>query len=315
MRTLPRSCKTAPAGLLGALCLLAAAACGTGSGGETARRQPAGPAAREASPRLEASPRPEDWGTDPEASPGGRQTGAPAVAATGSSGTVWTIALATFPPGTDPQVPQSLMSRLRGLAPTLSDVWLHRSTDGALVALGHYDSPGSDAAQAELQEVKKLTIGNVPAFPHAMLTRVKLGPSAADLRPFSLMSARRQHPNVDPLYTLEVAVWGDFESGKLTLGDIHKQAESYATKLRAQGFEAYFYHDDDKRLSTVTVGLFDRRALDSRTGFYSAAVDALMEHFPAHLVNGEQLLEPIDGRDPTHGTRVQRPMLVFVPKE
>ncbi len=147
-----------------------------------------------------------------------------------------------------------------------------------------------------------------------MLTRVTLRTSPTRLHPFALMSARHRHPKVDPLYTLEVAIWSDFESGKLSLDEIHRQAESYAKKLRVDGYEAYFHHDDDKRLSTVTVGLFDRTALDARTGLYGHAVEGVLQRFPARLVNGETLREPIDGRNPTRGTRVQQPRLVHVPK-
>ncbi len=39
-----------------------------------------------------------------------------------------------------------------------------------------------------------------------------------------------------------------------------------------------------------------------------------MEEFPAHLVNGERLLEPIDGRNPARGMRVQKPRPVLIPK-
>jgi hypothetical protein len=183
-----------------------------------------------------------------------------------------------------------------------------------MVAYGRYEGPQSADAQRDLAWVKLLTLDDVPAFPRAMLTRVNLRPAAAGADPLALMSARLRHPRIDPLYTLEVAIWGDFESGKLSLAEIHREAERHARELRARGFEAYYHHDDDRRLSMVTVGLFDHTAIDQRTGLYGPAVEALMQEFPAHLVNGQELLEPIDGRRLQRGTRVQRPKLVHVPK-
>ena len=128
------------------------------------------------------------------------------------------------------------------------------------------------------------------------------------------MSVRQLHPNVNPLYTLQVAVWGDFESGKLTLEQIHQKAEAYTTELRVKSFEAYFHHDDDQRLSVVTIGVFDRRAIDPQTGFFSPEVEALIHRFPAHLVNGEPLMEIKNRRDPRRSRQPQTPRLVEVPK-
>jgi hypothetical protein len=192
--------------------------------------------------------------------------------------------------------------------------WVHTGAGGSLVAYGRYESAQSDDAQRDLAWIKGLTLNDLPAFPRAMLSRVNLRPAAAGYRPLELMSARIRHPRVDPLYTLEVAVWGDFESGKLSIEQIHRSAEEYARTLRTRGFEAYYHHDDDRRLSMVTVGLFDHTAIDQRTGLYGPAVEALLRDFPAHLVNGQELLEPVDGRRVQRGTRVQRPKLVHVPK-
>jgi hypothetical protein len=147
-----------------------------------------------------------------------------------------------------------------------------------------------------------------------MLTRITIRPAAASLHPYALMSVRLRFPTTDPLYTLEVGIWSDFESGELTLQEIHRKAEAQARELRNRGYDAYFYHDDDKRLSSVTVGVFDHKAIDQRTGLYGPQLQALMEQFPAHLVNGERLLEPKDGRNPARGMRVQKPMPVLIPK-
>ena len=39
-----------------------------------------------------------------------------------------------------------------------------------------------------------------------------------------------------------------------------------------------------------------------------------MKSFPARMVNGEILREPIDARRPSRGTRIQAPSLVLVPE-
>lgn len=256
------------------------------------------------------NPAQDDWGTD-----WARTADRPAAAGSTGSGTVWTIVLATFPPQAGQEAAaQNMVRQLRGVAPDLEDLWVHPTRNGTIVATGRYDSPDSPQAQADLQRVKAIEIQDRPAFARAMLTRITIRPSAASLHPYALMSVRLRFPTTDPLYTLEVGIWSDFESGELTLDEIHRKAEAQARELRNRGYDAYFYHDDDKRISSVTVGVFDHKAIDQRTGLYGPQLQALMEQFPAHLVNGERLLEPMDGRNPARGMRVQKPMPVLIPK-
>ncbi len=248
----------------------------------------------------------DDWGTDWNRTVDRRAAG---------SNTVWTIVLATFP--SDPgsmAAADRMVSQLGALAPELTDVWVHPTGGGAMVLSGHYDSADNPDAQANLRRVKGTLIREQPAFARAMLTRIKLRPITAGIDPYSLMSVRLRYPNRNPLYTLEVGIWSDFDSGELSLDEIHRKAEAQTRQLRSQGYEAYFYHDDDRRVSAVTVGVFDHTAIDSRSGLYSPALQQLLERFPAHLVNGERLLEPIDGRNTRRGTRVQKPMPVLIPK-
>ncbi len=252
----------------------------------------------------------DDWGTDWDRSKDRGSAGS-----TAGASTVWTIVLATFPAETGAQAAaNNMVMQLRALAPELDELWVHPTGGGAMVVSGRYDSAESQDAQAALHRVKAVQIQEQPAFTRAMLSRVNVRPAGAGTHPYSLMSVRLRYPNINPLYTLEVGIWGDFESGKLTLEEIHENAEMQTRRLRAQGFEAYFYHDDDKRLSVVTVGVFDRKAVDPRSGMYGPALQSLMGKFPAHLVNGETLLEPIDGRNPARGTRIQKPMPVEIPK-
>ncbi len=252
----------------------------------------------------------DDWGTDWDQ---GRDRGS--AGSTAGASTVWTIVLATFPSEAGAvAAADNMMRQLQTLAPQLGELWVHSTGSGAMVVSGRYDGVESPDAQAALRLIKAVQIQGQPAFARAMLTRVKLRPVGLATHPFSLMSVRLRYPNLDPLYTLEVGIWGDFESGTLTVKQIHEKAEAQTRELRNLGFEAYFYHDDDKRLSVVSVGVFDRTAIDPRSGMYGPGLQSLMDKFPAHLVNGETLLEPIDGRDASRGTRVQKPMPVLIPK-
>jgi hypothetical protein len=288
--------KTARGWLLAAVSTILLAACASGPAGDS----------RDPDSAYAAG----DWGEKVESGSGG--DGEPTASGPES---VWTIILATFSQAGHAQAAATSRRQLGRIDPTLgTDAWVHTGPDGSVVAYGRYEGPRSEAAQRDLAWVKGLTLDDIPAFPRAMLSRIKLRAAASQYDPLSLMSARARHPTVDPLYTLEVAIWGDFESGKLTLKQIHREAEAYARALRARGFDAYYHHDNDRRLSMVTVGLFDYSAIDQRTGLYGPAVDALSRQFPAHLVNGEELLEPIDGRRPQRGTRIQKPVLVLVPK-
>jgi hypothetical protein len=227
---------------------------------------------------------------------------------------VWSIVLATYTAPGDVEAATRTLGELPLLDPALRGAWLHRTTAGSMILYGRYEGPQSAAARRDLEWVEGLRLGGVPAFPKAMLTRVRPGGGQAVDDPMDLRSVRLRFPDVDPLYTLQVATWSDFESGALSLSQIHDRAEAYARELRARGFEAYYYHDDDKMVSHVTVGVFGRGALDPRSGFYSTEVESLLERFPQHLVNGEVFLEPISSVRPSLGTRVQKPPLVLVPK-
>ncbi len=285
-----------------------AGSCGPESRGLSTREDPAAGAGSSVG-TSSGTPAQDDWGND------WAQTADRPPARTAGSGTVWTIVLATFPPQVGQEAAaQNMVRQLRGVAPDLQDLWVHTTRNGTLVATGRYDSPDSPDAQADLRRVKAIEIRNRPAFARAMLTRITVRPAAASLHPYALLSVRLRYPTTDPLYTLEVGIWSDFESGELTLEEIHRKAEAQTRELRNRGYDAYFYHDDDKRMSTVTIGVFDYKAIDQRTGLYGPQLQALMEQFPAHLVNGERLLEPIDGRNPSRGTRVQKPRPVLIPK-
>lgn len=253
-----------------------------------------------------------DWGDDWDQPPPGRA--ASAAGAPQQPSKQWSIVFATFASEAHQQAAATMVQQLPTVAGELRAARVHTTSSGSSVIYGSYESPSDPAAQRDLKWIKNLTIGELKIFPRAILSRIIQRPSPSSLPPTALLSVRQRHPHVDPLYTLQVAVWGDFESGQLTVAEIQRQAEAYARTLRAQGFESYFHHDPGRRLSVVTVGLFDYRAIDPRSGVYSPQVEAMMEKFPTHLVNGEPLNELLNRKQPRLGTRVQKPMLVNVPK-
>ena len=261
-----------------------------------------------------------DWGDDwlgPDRTRtdgvGGTETRPPS-ARLGRPTTFWTLVLQTFSQTGHRQHAATMVQELRTAVPQLAGARVHTTSSGSMVIYGNYESAQDPAAQRDKKAIKKITIRDRPAFPRAMLTRIRLQPSPGAMHPHELMSVRQRHPKINPLYTLQVAVWGDFESGKLTLAQIRQKAEAYATELRVQSFEAYFHHDDDQRLSMVTIGVLDRRAIDPQTGFFSPEVEALIRRFPVHLVNGEPLMEIKNRRDPRRSRQPQTPRLVEVPK-
>jgi hypothetical protein len=179
-------------------------------------------------------------------------------------------------------------------APELANARVHSTSRSSLVVYGAYRDRDDPRARADQERFKAVQFQGQPLFNRVMLAPVETRNPQAPLHPHDLLSARAAHPTVVPMYTVEVAIWDDLGSGKMSWDDISRSSEAYCEKLRAQGFEAYFYHDQPNSRSSVTVGLFDRRAINSKSGMFSDEVAAVMKQFPARLVNGEPLMELID---------------------
>ena len=197
--------------------------------------------------------------------------------------------------------------------PQLNDAYVSTTQRGSVVLVGHFTGPQDPAAQAELKVVKEINEGNARAFPRAMLTRMGAGAEAGPPGPNDLRIVRRSRPN-STLYSLQVAVWSTFGTDELKMSDIKRSAETLCRQLRAEGNESYYFHDFDTKTSIVTVGVFGADAYDSKSTLYAPEVEAVMRKFPKHLVNGEELLIPVDMRDPTGKTMPQAPRLVEIPK-
>jgi hypothetical protein len=201
--------------------------------------------------------------------------------------------------------------RLSASVPQLRDCFVRRVSSGSAVLVGRYSGPADPAAQAKLKEIKQLVIEGRRPFAAAMLTRTSS--DDAPPGPFDVRRLRDQFPTVKPLFTLQVAAWSTFGEKGLSPDEIRAAAEGYCKELRARRFEAWVHHDEDTGTSVVTVGHFGPSAYDSKSTLYSAEVDALLKKFPKHLVNGEEILIPVNPQRPEGTKRPQRPRLVEVP--
>jgi hypothetical protein len=230
----------------------------------------------------------------------------------------WTLVLNTFTDGDHEQAAQTMMENLQRIAPDVaSGSRVHTGSKGSMVIFGNYSGRDDAKAKTDQERLKNVMYQNRPLFNRVILTRIDLR-SQGPLPPNDLLNVRRKYPKINPLYTLDVAMWMANEDR--TQGDVisydqvRQKAEDYAQKLRGQGHEAYFYHDDENQRSIVTVGVFDRRAVDATSGLFSSDVKALIKKFPARLVNGEPLQEFKDPLHPKAGAKPQEPKLVLVPE-
>jgi hypothetical protein len=225
----------------------------------------------------------------------------------------WGVLLATATGSDARATAMSIRDEIARRYPELRDAFVSSTQRGSVVMVGRFGSPKDDAAQARLAEVKKVAANGGPVFPKAMLTRISASANQGPPGPNDLRIVRQASPNGD-LYTLQVAVWSSFGSDEIKMSEVRRSAEDYCRQLRSQGNEAYYFHDFDTRTSTVTVGVFGADAYDPRSTLYSPEVEAVMRKFPKHLVNGEELLVPLNPADPAGKTMPQAPRLVEIPK-
>jgi len=225
----------------------------------------------------------------------------------------WSIVLQTFTRGDHRAAARNMRANLPRIEDWLADARVHHTSAGSMVVYGKYPGPDDPRAQADLQRIKSINQNGL-GFPRAMLTRLReTGPRS--FKRFELLAVRQTYPNIDPLYSLDIALWiADEQGGARALQQAQAAAEAYAKQLRTQGIDAYFHHEPDRRMSNVTVGLFDHSAIDPATSIFSPLVQQYFNRFPRRLVNGESLDVYRDPRQPELGTTKQEPQLVLVPK-
>jgi hypothetical protein len=225
-----------------------------------------------------------------------------------------TIVLQTFAGDTSGFAAETWRSQLSTLVPPLEpDLRVHTNSKGSVVVFGAYEGWDDPQAAEDMASLKDIRVDRKKIFGAIIRTTIEPERDPTTIRPNELLSLRRQYPRARIIYTLEIEIWGDFDSGVLPDDVRRARAEERVQELRAAGTTAYFHHDLSSRLSTITVGAFDESAIDSSSGLPSRAVEMLQKKFPNRLINGEQLAIPIKGRSDM-GAVPQRSRLVLVPE-
>ena len=194
--------------------------------------------------------------------------------------------------------------------PALRGAFVRAQGKGSSVWFGRFESARDSDAVATREMVRGLKLpGGQPVFPRAFFSIL---PDDSPVRERDLRNLRRMYPGIDPLYSLQVACWGTFNSNELSVEEVRRSAEAYVNELRGRGHEAWYYHDPVTEKSVVTVGVFDSRAYDARSTLFSPEVEGLMDEFSVHRVNGEEVMVEMTVGDPS--TRIPQPCrLVLVP--
>ncbi len=223
----------------------------------------------------------------------------------------WSIVLLSFTGEDHSQLAHAACVNIRGRYPSLAKAFTRERSSGSVVVVGHFSGPGDRAVKPLLDQVHAMVDGATRPFARAMLTRLETSKESA-MGAFDLRRARQANPTARSLYSVEVAVWSDFGSNEISLETIRTNAESHAKRLRTQGLIAFFHHDDDRRMSIVTIGLFGPDAYNAQTMLYSSEVEAIKKKFPKLLVNGEELRRPI--RTGSQETVADTSFLIEVPR-
>lgn len=222
----------------------------------------------------------------------------------------WSIVLETVAGDAHQLHAKSTLQAITQRYPELRNAFVQATDRGSAVWIGHFDAPTTPAAKAALKRVQAMTNQRQPAFPRAFLSVL---PDTSPVRELDLRRARILFPNVNPLYTLQIAAWGTFGSSEISWASVQADAERYAAQLRRRGHQAFYYHDAVTELSVVTIGVFDRRAYDAQSTLFSPEVELLRRKFPRHLINGEAVEVELKPGDPR--SRVpQECRLVVVPE-
>jgi len=247
----------------------------------------------------------------PGAKPG---TPTPPKGGTVADGPTWAILITSFTQDDHVDAARLARDRIAAQFPALSDCYTRRVSKGSVVVVGRFAGPSDPAAQKRLKEVKAITVDGARPFAGVILTRTAATDESRPPSPYDIRRLRDLNPDVNPLYTLQVAAWSTFGDRSLKWTDVRASAERYCGELRAKGFLSFVHHDDDAQISSVTVGAFGKDAYDPRSTLFDAEVEQLMRKFPKHLVNGEEVLIPVDPRRPEGPKRAQACRLVEVPK-
>ncbi len=224
----------------------------------------------------------------------------------------WSVLLRTFSGDGHEERADEFVIEVTRRYPVFGEVFVEPRRGGSMVVAGRFFETDDPEAQEALGLAKGITVGGGRPFAAAMLVRRTTAADASPPKPYDLRTLRARYPGRTELYTLQIGLWSTFGTREIEPEDVRRRAELEVAKLRAQGFEAWFHHDPDSEMSTVTVGSFGADAYDPRSTLYAPEVERLMRAFPKHFINGEEVLVPSDQRR-SGELRPQGPRLVEVP--
>ncbi|MDA1007603.1 MAG: hypothetical protein O2800_01175 [Planctomycetota bacterium] len=225
----------------------------------------------------------------------------------------WGVVLATFSGDSNRAVADAAAAQIIDTYPTITEISVRSKPNGSVILAGHFAEATDPEAKEMLNRVRAIQVDGKPAFPRAMLTAMKGVVDGERIGAWDVRQLRLRYSEVNPLYTIQVAVWSDFDSTEITTSQVRTQSESYCRELRALGFPAFYLHTESPMMSVVTVGVYGVDAYDPRSTLFSDEVTAVMKRFPKHLVNGEEFLIALDPREPKK-LSPQAPRLVEVPR-
>jgi hypothetical protein len=224
----------------------------------------------------------------------------------------WSVLLGTFTGDGHEDRAEDFRVEVSRRYPVFGEVFVEPRRGGSMVVAGRFLATDDPDAQEALAMAKGITVGGVRPFAAAMLVRRTTAADATPPKPYDLRSLRARYPGRAEVYTLQIGLWSTFGTREIAPEDVRRRAELEVARLRAQGYEAWFHHDPDSEMSTITVGSFGADAYDPRSTLYAPEVERLMRAFPKHLINGEEVLVPTDQRR-SGELRPQGPRLVEVP--
>ena len=224
-----------------------------------------------------------------------------------------TLVLRTFQ-GDDGTAARQWHKQLGTLVPPLQPkLAVHVDHKGSFVVFGVYEGWEDPQAALDMKTLRDIRVNDKKIFRAIVRTDVRARRTKEQIHPQELLALRVRYPDARTIYTLEIGVWGDFDSGQLTPEARRRRAESHVAALRSEGVPAFFHHDPTTELSTITVGAFGEDALDPSSGLMSVDVERWQQQFPNRLTNGEELRLPIQGQ-PQLAAVPQRSRLVLVPE-
>lgn len=196
----------------------------------------------------------------------------------------------------------------------LTECWVDSTPKRSVLFYGNYKSPDDPRVKTDLSTIKRVQIGGQEPFKRVFLSPTGDDPSLAKAlagsRPeYNLRNVRIKRPELKDAYTLQIALYEAEEGQNAT--QARRAAEEFVKQLRAQGYEAFYYHSEST--STVTLGVFGEDAIDAQAGIYSPEVERMRKKFPFNAYNGRELKERVRTRDNKVVTVRQPSFLVVIP--